>query len=410
MVALLLILAFLGQGIPIPQEQGGIITGTLKADDGKPVAGVRVAVLAVPERVADISYATAMTSQGETDKDGHFRLENIPPGRYYITAGRVDYPTYFPGTQDITTGKIVTVKAGDLLEGVEFAMNAVATRPPDAFGLGGIAVSYVPSAAVTFKMSIDGGGALPVFSPSGSFTSVRVVSDSNKREYRVPFSEVATKGVSIPQQIGTAPTEYRVVLENLPEGFAAQSIRTGNVDLSKETLKIPPSIAPGATVTKTPATATTAASLQGQLQSYLATLATVSANSASTPSPQFEIQIILKKAPRPSSNGVRVSGRISNTEPRSIYLSGKPGTLYTDGTFEFFDVAPGRHNITTPDNPSSTRPQGACVIVGTQDLSGIQLIDSDAATECHDTIGTRSCGNAHPRYTVTRSIQRQCPG
>jgi 5-hydroxyisourate hydrolase-like protein (transthyretin family) len=76
MTALLLILALFGQGIPISQAQSGVITGTLKADTGKPAAGVRVSVLAVPEKADDIRYATAMTSQGETDNDGYFRLEN----------------------------------------------------------------------------------------------------------------------------------------------------------------------------------------------------------------------------------------------------------------------------------------------------------------------------------------------
>src|SRR6185369_7578827 len=93
------------------------------------------------------------------------------------------------------------------------------------------------------------------------------------------------------------------------------------------------------------------------------------------PSSQLEITIVLSPAPASAPRGVRVSGKASNAEPRSIYLSGKAGTLFADGTFEFFDVPPGRHVISTPDNPMSTPPQGAGIVVGTQNLDGVQLVE-----------------------------------
>jgi hypothetical protein len=71
---------------------------------------------------------------------------------------------------------------------------------------------------------------------------------------------------------------------------------------------------------------------------------------------------------------VRVSGRAPNAEVRSVYLSGVPGIFFADGSFEFRGVKPGRYTVSTPDNPSSSRPLAAAVVVGNQDVTGIELI------------------------------------
>jgi hypothetical protein len=70
---------------------------------------------------------------------------------------------------------------------------------------------------------------------------------------------------------------------------------------------------------------------------------------------------------------VRVSGQIRDDPNRSIYISGKPGTIYTDGTFEFSGVAPGRYSIVTLDNPGSERPMGAAIVVGDRDFADVRL-------------------------------------
>jgi len=90
MIALLLALTLFVQGTAL-QNENGTITGVLKTSAGQPAVGVRGA---------------AMASLVTTDAAGRYRLENIPPGRYYITAGRVDFPTYFPGALDTSAGTI----------------------------------------------------------------------------------------------------------------------------------------------------------------------------------------------------------------------------------------------------------------------------------------------------------------
>jgi hypothetical protein len=85
------------------------------------------------------------------------------------------------------------------------------------------------------------------------------------------------------------------------------------------------------------------------------------------------ISITIAPEPVSVTPGVRVAGRIRGSANRSIYLSGRPGTLYSDGTFEFHGVAPGRHTLLTLDNPSSLPPLGASVVVGTRDVEDVVL-------------------------------------
>ena len=105
MAALLLNLLLFLQGIPIAQGQGGTVAGVLRNASGVPAAGVRVSAMAQPDSAQELSSAAALVSIAETDEAGRYRLENVPPGRYYIVAGRVDFPTYYPGAQEMTGGK-----------------------------------------------------------------------------------------------------------------------------------------------------------------------------------------------------------------------------------------------------------------------------------------------------------------
>jgi hypothetical protein len=68
---------------------------------------------------------------------------------------------------------------------------------------------------------------------------------------------------------------------------------------------------------------------------------------------------------------VRVGGRLPTAGVRSVFLSGLPGVLYSDGTFEFRGVQPGRYVAISGDGQLSLF--GAVVVVGDRDLDGVQL-------------------------------------
>src|SRR5213594_746337 len=90
----------------------GVVTGRIRKSDGSPAAGMRVSAMLAPEAGrSDAADAGALFSQTQTDELGRYRLENVPPGRYYIMAGRVDAPTFYPGKEDILAATAISVAA-----------------------------------------------------------------------------------------------------------------------------------------------------------------------------------------------------------------------------------------------------------------------------------------------------------
>src|SRR5262245_54736890 len=96
MTQLLITVALLLAQIPLAPSQTGTATGVIRSTSGALASGVRVAAQALTDSTAGIGEG-ALVSLTQTDSQGRYKLEGIPPGRYYIQAGLVDFPTYFPG-------------------------------------------------------------------------------------------------------------------------------------------------------------------------------------------------------------------------------------------------------------------------------------------------------------------------
>jgi len=105
------------------QTDKGSVTGRVRSADGTPAARVRVTAMVAPEPGVVVTAAGAvMASLTQTDAAGNYRLENIPPGRYYITAGFVDFPTYYPGSATSAGATVVVVKAGVATANIDFPL------------------------------------------------------------------------------------------------------------------------------------------------------------------------------------------------------------------------------------------------------------------------------------------------
>src|SRR4029079_19432793 len=94
MFALILSLLLAAQGATRLPADTGTITGVIKTASGTPASGVRVTAQARPEGPADVLSSASFASLAETDQNGRYRLDNVPPGNYYIAAGRMGSQTF----------------------------------------------------------------------------------------------------------------------------------------------------------------------------------------------------------------------------------------------------------------------------------------------------------------------------
>lgn len=91
------------------QSRPGVIAGQVRLKDGSPAVGVRVAAMDLPAgKTGDL----ALASLALTDEGGNYRLEGLAPGHYYIAAGPLDFPTYYPSTNNRTQATVVAVAPG----------------------------------------------------------------------------------------------------------------------------------------------------------------------------------------------------------------------------------------------------------------------------------------------------------
>jgi hypothetical protein len=333
MSALLLSVLFWVQGIPVQPAQSGTIQGVLRTADSKPAAGIRVAAVPQTDLAETEPAGPTLSSLTETDENGRYKLENIPPGRYYIAAGRLDLPTYYPGTQSMAVGQAITISAGATIQGIDFTLQQTSSGRADQIAF------FVTLLRLSLDVRVEGGGKLPAFG-GGKLTTLQLEPIGAGRMMSFPLT-----GPSI--SLTPPLADYRIIIEGLPEGYSLKSLKYGVLDLKDGVLQLT-----GSSGTANVRTAAPSASLPPQVLS---------------------IVLDSTAASRAQSTGARVRGTIPAGTVRPIYLSGTAGTVFADGTFEFRNVKPGRHVILTLDNAPSKPALGASIVVGDGDLNDVAL-------------------------------------
>jgi hypothetical protein len=361
---ILLQVLLLTQGIAVLPSQNGTIAGTLKTESAHPAAGVRVGVMVQPENLADVVGAASLVSIAETDDSGKFRLDNIPPGRYYITAGRVEQPTYFPGALDIAAGRIVTVGANESVSGIDFTLKDISDRGVETVN----AALRIP-----IHLYMDNDARIPVFSDRGKIRlRLTHASDGNRVEVPLNFDTLT---------LPIAAGEYHVELVNLPEGYSLTSLKFGSIDLTRDGLRVTlddlPQPLAGDKMFLTDTV--TGIVMQRRVQSS-------SSNSQSSPNfvvlgsitskTMLTLSLVAVPMPAPKADGVQVRGRVEGEGQQEVYLSGTPGTLYADGSFEFRNVAAGSYIVAMVGSTSTSRQFGAVIAVGGSDMDNVELQDT----------------------------------
>jgi hypothetical protein len=112
---------------------GGSITGTIRLAGGGPAAGARVAAMVVPGAIRLANGSSELAAITQTDSNGRYQLDGIPQGRYFIVAGAVSSPTFYPGTQAQNVASIITVtRDARTLTGIDIALSPVSANPANA--------------------------------------------------------------------------------------------------------------------------------------------------------------------------------------------------------------------------------------------------------------------------------------
>src|SRR5215475_12136369 len=122
--------------VSIELVRGGVVTGRVIDEDGRPVVGSYVSLQSPPgDRVISARFGSeSVSGMGETDDRGVYRLFGVPPGRYLVSVGLIreshgisgNYWVFRPDTTDQSKAKVVELSAGQ--EKTEINITAV---PPE---------------------------------------------------------------------------------------------------------------------------------------------------------------------------------------------------------------------------------------------------------------------------------------
>jgi hypothetical protein len=380
---------------PVQQStQTGTIAGRIRTANGS-VAGIRVVAVDASDPAAVSSGNAAIVSLTQADANGDYTLRNIPPGRYFIMAGFLDAPTYYPGVTSSANARVVEIRAVGAALAMDFPLqrsvgvkvSGKVTRDPRAsfYGdqlrirlsppVGPVAVETPVAKDGTFEFAkvAPGRYTARVFPGSVDYSTKAIEvgdRDIDDLQLSIPFtvnvgvgvkaegvvpgiavsftSEAGTKltprpGINVSrlidgsQELTYALPEgnYRVALAEIPEWYEVRSLTQGRIDLLKEPLKVSALDAVAVSVT-----------------------------------------LALKTAPP----WVSVSGRLTTGRsgpPVRVMMAGPSilgnleAQLESDGTFEFPRVPPGEYRLGLSPSVGSVPPR--TLRVSNTNITNIEL-------------------------------------
>lgn len=379
----------------------GAVTGHVLSTEGQPAAGISVNAIPV-DQCSQPPNGVSVDYSAKTWSSGNYRLDGIPAGRYYITAGLSQLPTYYPGVSQVASATVVSISAGGTARNIDFAL----TIPLDGLRVSGRVIRPHRHGAIAGeRVVLTGPGEKPtapftvpyrqecVVHPDGSFqflvvragayalsviaaemllqpvsivvvdkhvvgielrlheavdvTAVVKVENEVQPTVALVFDGVYTTTQTITSGLLKARLpdgEYRVSLTGLPIGYTLETMIAGSVNLLENPLKI--------SAGETP-------------PQIVITL------KASSPSPWVNVKghVIDRRGP-------------GSVMPRDVLLGGAAERLKAevdgDGAFEFPRVLPGRYTLKAQDRSEldafEDPFQTMLIDVGNKNLDGVEFV------------------------------------
>jgi hypothetical protein len=122
--------------LTIPLRRGGVITGRLTDQTGRPMIQEHINLYRINPRGEKNEYSMSNYNISQTDDRGVYRIYGLPPGRYLVSAGtptrqgaaRIGFgnsyyaQSYYPGVSDETKANEVEVTEGGEASGIDITL------------------------------------------------------------------------------------------------------------------------------------------------------------------------------------------------------------------------------------------------------------------------------------------------
>jgi hypothetical protein len=158
--------------------QNATIGGKLTLTDGRDARGIRVAAM-VADGLSPGNAVPILVGVSQADAAGQYRLDNVPPGRYFIMAGLTDSPSYYPGARTVASARVVTVSSAATITGIDFTV--VPAGAAHVRGTVSGVPSTLPRALATVYLDSSAGRLVAAIEQGGTFE----FSSVSPGEYRI---------------------------------------------------------------------------------------------------------------------------------------------------------------------------------------------------------------------------------
>jgi hypothetical protein len=338
-----------------------------------------------PSNSADAAKEVSSSSLAQTDQQGRYRLENIPPGSYVIAAGRVNLPTYYPATLDVSKGASVSVAASAVVSNIDITLDDASVRPPDS----ATDVSDVAGLTLPVQVRMEGNSKQPISANGRSI----VVRFTRTKDGAISESPLNASILNIPVPNSLPGYEYRVTIENLPNGYTVRSMVQDGVNLLNNTLKI-----------------TAKNFVQAEIPVYGAALPGAMQDKVriayGAGGPMIPMEVTLSGSLSNPASGVRVQGKAPRRGTWEVSMEGASAILYADGSFECRGVMPGRHVILLQDKlVTPVRRMAASIFVADKDMNDVVVEETAVLPkEIQFPAGTPPPGTVIPLVSIQGQV------